>query len=112
MSEETWAGSCPGCGSPGGWHYVGCTKTSLDPNWSGKLRLKRIAVPENFGLNEWKKLDEIESLQNTLNLQDQALGALLEQVKELSIKVGNLANKLEEHMNKPDAHNPGVLRSK
>ena len=67
---------------------------------------------EDFSLDEWEKIDSLEQLQNTLDLQDQALGALLEQVKELSIKVGNLANKLEEHMNKPDAHNPAMLYKK
>ena len=67
---------------------------------------------EDFSMDEWEKIGDMESLQNTLDLQDQALGALLEQVKELSIKVGNLANKLEEHMHEPDAHNAALLHRK
>jgi hypothetical protein len=42
-----------------------------------------------------EKLDKLES----------ALNALAD-------KVVNLANKLEEHLNERDAHNPGVMRKK
>ena len=33
-------------------------------------------------------------------------------VEELNKKLVNLANKLEEHLNERDAHNPGVMRRK
>jgi hypothetical protein len=33
-------------------------------------------------------------------------------IENLANQVRNLANKLEEHMHKPDAHNPGILRKK
>lgn len=33
-------------------------------------------------------------------------------LEELANRVVNLANKLEEHINTPDCHNPGVMRRK
>jgi uncharacterized protein (UPF0335 family) len=33
-------------------------------------------------------------------------------LNKLAEQVANLANKLEEHMTEPDAHNPGVVRKK
>lgn len=33
-------------------------------------------------------------------------------LEELANQVRNLANKLEEHLNERDAHNPGVMRGK
>ena len=67
---------------------------------------------DEFTLDEWVKLDDLEAVQNTLDLQDQALGSLLEKVEELNNKVVNLANKLEDHLNERDAHNPAIMRSK
>ena len=33
-------------------------------------------------------------------------------LEELANKVVNLANKLDEHLNERDAHNPGTMRAK
>ena len=43
---------------------------------------------------------------------DEDFVKLEETVESLANQVRNLANKLEEHMYKPDAHNPGILRKK
>ena len=67
---------------------------------------------EDFTLDEWEKVDDMEQIQNTLDLQDQALGNLLEKVEELNNKVVNLANKLQKHLKERDAHNPAILRDK
>jgi len=50
---------------------------------------------------------------------DEDFARLEEAVKELQKnfsnqedKLRNMANKLEEHMGTPDAHNPGIMRKK
>jgi predicted XRE-type DNA-binding protein len=67
---------------------------------------------EDFSLDEWEKVDDLEQIQNTLDLQDQALGNLLEKVEQLNNKVVNLATKLNDHLHEPDAHNAALLHRK
>ena len=43
---------------------------------------------------------------------EKAVESLLEKFADQEIRLRNLANKQEEHMNTPDAHNPGVMRRK
>ena len=75
--------------------------------------------------NQWidvleEKLDRVlEEIQNNLEsviesseTQAKTIGALIDKTAELSIKVVNLANKLEEHLKERDAHNPGVMRGR
>ena len=49
--------------------------------------------------------DAIEQLQG-------AADDILGQIADLNVKVVNLANKLEEHMKEPDAHNPAMIHKK
>ena len=37
---------------------------------------------------------------------------LLSDFADLNVKVVNLANKLEDHMKEPDAHNPAMMHKK
>jgi len=37
---------------------------------------------------------------------------LLSDFADLNVKVVNLANKLDEHIKEPDAHNPGFMHKK
>jgi hypothetical protein len=37
---------------------------------------------------------------------------IISQIADLNVKVVNLANKLEEHMNEADAHNPAMMHKK
>ncbi len=46
------------------------------------------------------------------NSTDKAVEELLSKVTDLTLKVTNLANKLEEHMDEPDAHSPPMLATK
>ena len=55
-------------------------------------------------------LDSIdEDDQTTISL---AVSELLENFSIQEGKLRNMANQLEDHMHKPDAHNPGILRKK
>ena len=54
--------------------------------------------------------DELEEVKDTQDVQDLALESMLERVSELNIKVVNLANKLDKHLNERDAHNPAIMR--
>jgi hypothetical protein len=48
-----------------------------------------------------------------ISVTDKAVEDSLEKISELNIKVVNLANKLEAHLNEADAHNVAILhRSK
>jgi hypothetical protein len=48
-----------------------------------------------------------------ISVTDKAVEDALEKISELNIKVVNLANKLEAHLNEADAHNVAILhRSK
>ena len=44
-----------------------------------------------------------------VELADEATHKALDELSKLNSKMVNLANKLEEHMKKPDAHNPAFM---
>ena len=60
---------------------------------------------------EWVET-ELQEHNNRLYGTDTALEKLLSEVADLNVKVVNLANKLEEHINEADAHNPGYMAKK
>jgi len=43
---------------------------------------------------------------------DEIMTSLFVQIADLSFKLVNLANKLEEHMKEADAHNPAMMHKK
>ena len=50
----------------------------------------------------WQEIDKLEKMADKQTIA----------LEELANKVVNLANKLDEHLNERDAHNPGTMRSK
>jgi len=60
-------------------------------------------------LDEIRRLEAgMSALEKVVTMADKHTIAL----EELANKVVNLANKLDEHLNERDAHNPGTMRAK
>ena len=60
------------------------------------MKSEDILEPEVDEVQELR--ENLEKLQKTFSNQED--------------KLRNMANKLEEHLREPDAHNPGVMRKK
>ena len=54
----------------------------------------------------------IENLAKEQETTRKSVEQLLSDFADLNVKVVNLANKLEEHINEADAHNPGYMAKK
>jgi hypothetical protein len=73
-----------------------------DAEWTDKA--KSVAYP---------RYEKEDILLKRMSVADKAVEDCLEKISELNIKVVNLANKLEAHLNEADAHNVAILhRSK
>ena len=60
---------------------------------------------------EWVER-ELQEHNDRLYGFDTALEKLLSEVADLNVKVVNLANKLDEHIKEPDAHNCAMMHKK
>ena len=54
----------------------------------------------------------IENLAKEQETTRKSVEQLLSDFADLNVKVVNLANKLEDHMNEPDSHNPAMMHKK
>ena len=54
----------------------------------------------------------IVSLEKNVANHEKAIGEFLEKYAGFEERLRNMANKLEEHINTPDSHNPGIMSKK
>ena len=63
--------------------------------------------------DEIKEIDEIpweDEIKEKTDTIDRGFEAVTQKLADFEILLINMANKLDEHMSEPDAHNPAVIR--
>lgn len=65
-------------------------------------------------MTDWELDDDFEEdfVDEDFERLEKAVKELVERFAEFNNKLTNMANKLEEHMKEPDAHNPAMLYKK
>lgn len=64
------------------------------------------------GHNEYIGRRSKDEMDDDLTALVESVQDLLEKRVDTEKRLRNLANKLEEHINTPDCHNPGIMRRK